>query len=90
MKEALKKYVKQKIVVDTRSSWVYIGILEKILDSCIILTEVDVHDNKDISTTKECYILESKKTGIKSNRLRVFINLNDIISFSALDEVKFF
>lgn len=90
MKEALARYLKKKIVVDTRSSWVYIGILEEILDSSIMLTEVDVNDNGDISTTKECYILESKKTGIKANRLRVFVNLNDVISFSSLDDVKSF
>jgi small nuclear ribonucleoprotein (snRNP)-like protein len=90
MKEVFKKYLKKKIVVDTRSSWVYIGTLEEILDSCIMLTDVDVHDNGDIITTKECYILDSKKTGIKSNRLKVFVNLNDVISFSSLDDVKFF
>ena len=32
MKQTLKKYLKKKIVVDTRSAWVYIGILDEILE----------------------------------------------------------
>lgn len=90
MKEALKKYLKKKVVLDTRSSWVYIGILEEILDTCVLLSDVDVHDNESIRSTKECYILDSKKTGIKSNRTRVYVNLDYVISFSPLDEVKYF
>lgn len=90
MKEALQKYLKKKVVLDTRSSWVYIGVLEKILDGCVLLSEVDVHDNTSIRSTKECYILDSKKTGVKSNRNRAYINLDDVISFSPLDDVKYF
>jgi len=90
MKEALRKYVKKKIVVDTRTSWIYIGTLEEVLDDCIVLTEVDVHDNTDVSTTKEIYILESRKSGIKSNRDRTYISLDHLVSFSALDDVKHF
>lgn len=90
MKEALKKYLKKKIVIDTRSSWIYIGLLEKITENCIVLSEVDVHDNRDTATSKERYVLASKKTGIKSNRDRVYINLDYMISFSSLDDVKHF
>ena len=90
MREALHKYLKKKVVLDTRSSWVYIGTLEEILDSCVLLSDVDVHDNESIRSTKECYILDSKKTGIKSNRNRVYVNLDYVISLSLLDDVKYF
>jgi small nuclear ribonucleoprotein (snRNP)-like protein len=90
MKQALKKYLKKKIVIDTRSTWVYIGILDEILDNCIVLSEADVHDSNAVQTTKEFYVLESKKTGIKSNRHKVYINMEFIVSFSSLDEVKHF
>ncbi|MCK4836559.1 MAG: hypothetical protein KAT17_07970, partial [Candidatus Aminicenantes bacterium] len=63
---------------------------EEILDTCVLLSEVDVHDNQAIITTKECYVLESKKTGVKSNRNKAYINLDYVISFSALDDVKYF
>ena len=88
--EAMLKYKGKKVVLDTRSSWIYIGILEEVRGDCVVLTDVDVHDNTDITTTKEIYVLESKKTGVKSNREKVYVNLNFLISFSALEDVKYF
>lgn len=90
MREALKQFLNKKIVVDTRSSWVYIGTLESIGKSSVELSDVDVHDSKDTPTTKEIYLLDSKKTGIKSNRDRTFVSLDYIISFSPLKDVKSF
>ena len=90
MRETLKKFLKKKIVVDTRSSWIYIGTLESIGKNSIELSDVDVHDSKDTPTTKEIYLLDSKKTGIKSNRDRTFVSLDYIISFSPLKDVKSF
>lgn len=90
MRETLKKFLNKKIVVDTRSSWIYIGTLESIGKNSIELSDVDVHDSKDTPTTKEIYLLDSKKTGIKSNRDRTFVSLDYIISFSPLKDVKSF
>jgi len=90
MKEVLSKYLKKKIVLDTSSTWIYIGVLEKVFESSVLLSDVDVHDNTDSNSTKECYVLDSKKTGIKFNRHKAYINLDYIVSFSALDDVKFF
>jgi hypothetical protein len=87
MKEDLEQYLKQKIVLDTRSSWMYIGVLEAVTTSSVILSEVDVHDSKATSTSKELYVLESKTTGIKANRNLVYVNLEYVMSFSALDDV---
>ncbi len=90
MKEGLKKFLKKKIVIDTRSSWIYIGTLKNIGTDSLELTDVDVHDNKDTHTTKEIYLLDTRKTGIKSNRNSVHINLDYIVSYSLLEDVKSF
>lgn len=90
MKNDLKKFLQKKIVVDTRSSWIYIGTLENIGSGSIQLSDVDVHDSRDTHTTKDIYLLDSKKTGIKSNRESVRINIDYIVSFSTLDDVKSF
>jgi hypothetical protein len=87
MKEDLEQYLKQKIVLDTRSSWIYIGVLEAVTNSSAVLSEVDVHDSKATSTSKELYVLESKTTGIKANRNLVYVNLDYVVSFSSLDDV---
>ena len=90
MKKDLEQFLKQKVVLDTRSTWIYIGILEKVTDSCAVLSEVDVHESSDTSTSKEFYVLESKTTGIKANRYLVYVNLDYVVSFSTLDDVKQF
>lgn len=87
MKEDLEKYLKQQIVLDTRSSWVYIGILESVTGNSVVLSEVDVHDGKATSTSNELYVLESKSTGIKANRKLVYVNLDYVVSFSPLEAV---
>lgn len=90
MKDDLEKYLNKKVVVDSTSSWIYIGVLKKVTPNCIVLSNVDAHDNIDTVTSKELYVLESKNTGIKSNRQRVYVNLDHVISFSLLDDVKEF
>lgn len=90
MKEALKKYINSKVVVDTSTSWIYIGVLEEILPGSLVLSEVDVHDSSETSSSKEKYVLDSKTTGIKSNRDLVYVNLEYVVSFSPLDSVKYF
>ncbi len=90
MKTELKKYIKEKIVLDTRSSWIYIGRLDQVTGHCVVLTEVDVHDNTDTATSKDRYVFESRDTGIKRNRDRVFVGLDYIVSFSLLEDIKSF
>ena len=90
MQHILEKNIGKQVVLDTRSSWVYIGTLEKVTDSYIVLSQTDVHENKDSSTSKEVYIFETRATGIQANREMIFINLDYVDSFSLLKDVKKF
>lgn len=87
MKETLRNLVKQQVVVDTRSPWVYIGTLAEVQADCLLLTNVDVHDSGETSTPKERYVLDSRESGIKANRHSVYINLEYVVSVSLLAEV---
>ncbi len=86
----LERFLQKKVVLDTRSSWLYIGVVEEVTENSVVLSQVDVHDTSDSRTSKELYTLESRATGIKSNRDRVFVNLDYIVSFSLLEDVKHF
>ncbi len=90
MKKELEQFLKQTLVIDTRSSMIYIGTLEEITDHCIVLSGVDVHDNADTPTSKERYIFDTKTTGLQSNRNLVYINLDIVLSFSLLKDIKEF
>ena len=87
MKETLLNLIKQQVVVDTRSPWVYIGTLAEVRPDCLLLTNVDVHDSGETSTPKERYVLDSRESGIKANRRSVYVNLEYVVSVSLLTEV---
>lgn len=82
-----KKVIGKKVVIDTNSPYIYLGKLVNSNDLFIILENVDVHDQKECGATKEQYINEAVKTGIKINRKSVTIRKDQIISFSKLDDV---
>ena len=90
MKETLLNLVKQQVVVDTRSPWVYIGMLAEVRPDCLLLTNVDVHDSGETATPKERYVLDSTTSGVKANRRSVYVNLEYVVSVSLLaDVIKF-
>lgn len=90
MKNDLKNYLNKAVVVDTATSWIYIGTLDKITDHTLILSDVDAHDHADSSSSREFYILESKTTGIRANRQSVSVVLSHVTSISLLEEIKEF
>jgi len=69
--DELKEYVGQEVVIDTKSSMVYLGTLEKIGAYYVTMTGCDVHDASEGQTRKEVYIHDARKYGIKRNRERV-------------------
>lgn len=90
MKKEFEKHMGKTVVLDTPFSWLYIGKLAKILSDCVVLTEADAHDTKDTGTSKEVYIFETRKTGVKANREKVYVSFDHIVSFSDLEDIKSF
>jgi len=80
-------YVGTDVVLDTKSPLVYIGRLEEADEWFLVLAEVDVHDRRDSHSTKDVYLMEAKKFGIRKNRERATVRANDVISISKLDDV---
>jgi hypothetical protein len=74
-------------IIDTDSSYVYIGTVTGEDEDYIILENVDVHDVKDGASTKEQYILNVRKFNVQPNRKRVYILKEKVISISLLDTV---
>ena len=90
MKEDLKKLIGKEIVIDTDSSWGYVGLLSRVLTDTIELENADIHHYGESVTTREKYLLESRKTGVNANRKKVYINSKFIVSFSLLDDILTF
>lgn len=87
MASELANFLGKEIVIDTKSQYVYIGVLEEEGEMFLALRDVDVHDRTESPSTKEVYIMEALKYGIKVNRRSVKVMRQDIISISLLSEV---
>lgn len=85
--EAWKALLDQKVVVDTDSQFVYLGTLARIEDHFLVLREVDVHDRSEGPSTKEQYIMDTKRYGVRANRKEVSIRKGLVVSVSRLDDV---
>lgn len=75
------------VVVDTDSAFVYLGTLARVEDHFVVLTDVDAHDRHESTSTKEQYIMECKRFGVKPNRKEVSVRKSVIVSVSKLDDV---
>ncbi|MCK5579150.1 MAG: hypothetical protein KAI63_06475 [Planctomycetes bacterium] len=85
--EIWNDFIGQNVVVDTNSSYVYLGKLVDATEHSITLSDVDIHDHQESSSTKEQYIINTKKSGIKKNRQHVVVRTSFIVSLSNLNDV---
>jgi hypothetical protein len=85
--EAFQAFVGVDVVVDTTSSYVFIGRLRELTPLAMTLADVDVHDRAESPSTKERYIMEAKKFGIKVNRKSVTVRLETVLCVSKLEDV---
>lgn len=80
-------YLTKPVVLDTRSAYLYIGTLTKVDEAWVELVDVDVHDSSEGHSTKEKYIMEARKFGVKANRRRVLVRREFIVSLSLLEDI---
>ena len=80
-------YRDQNVVVDTTSHFVFIGKLQDCSDFLLTLSDADVHDRRESPSMNEKYIIDARKYGVRRNRRRVHIRLEEVISLSLLDDV---
>jgi hypothetical protein len=79
----------EPVVVDTASPFVYIGRLVAMTKEFVILADADAHDMADSpgSQTKERYIRETKRFGVKENRRAVRVAREKVIALTRLSDV---
>ena len=85
--DILAQFVNKQVVLDTRTHIFYIGILSGLDEWFYALTDVDVHDHGESMSTKEIYIMDTKRYGIRKNRAKVLVKKSEVISISLLSDV---
>ncbi len=87
MTDELDDLVGERVVLDTGSPTIYLGILDKVTVTGFWLSEADVHDCRDGHASPEVYTLAAATDGITPNRKRVFVLRSAVMSVSRLTEV---
>lgn len=84
MAGALDTWIGREVVLDTSGPVVYLGKLVGIEESGFVLEQADVHNVDEGHATREQYIAESCRDGIRVNRARVFVMRTVVTSVSLL------
>ncbi len=77
----------QVVVIDLDGPWTAFGRLDEVTASWIVLSEADLHDLREGTSTRDVYALETQKHGVRVNRRRVILPLSQIIAVSLLHDV---
>ncbi|MBI4574891.1 MAG: hypothetical protein HY722_01365 [Planctomycetes bacterium] len=83
----LDELVGTEVVLDVRGPMVYLGRLAQVHEDFLSLEGADVHFQSDASSTKEVYVMEAKRYGVRRNRERVWVRAEEVVSVSALSDV---
>jgi small nuclear ribonucleoprotein (snRNP)-like protein len=86
-RDILQELLGRDVVIDASSQYVFVGTLAGYDNHYVILNNSDVHDLRDTTTTRDLYVLETKRLGTRSNRRRVLVRREEVVSISALDDV---
>jgi hypothetical protein len=77
----------RQVVIDASSRFVLLGTLAACDDTYLVLEQADVHDLRDTTTTRENYVVDSRRLGIRVNRAQAVVRIDEIVSLSALEDV---
>jgi len=83
----LEELLGERVVIDLRSEYVCLGTLLRVEEHFLELRNADLHDLRDTETTRETYVVESCRTGVKRNRRRVLLVRAEVVAVSRLEDV---
>ena len=87
MADPLDEWVGSDVVLDTAGPVVYLGRLVACDKVGFWLADADLHNVSEGHASREQYIAEASRDGIRVNRGRVFVLRQVVISVSALADV---
>lgn len=85
--QTLSQLIETEVVVDTATSYVYIGRLVACNPSFATLADADVRDSSEGQASKDHYAFDASRYGYRRLRKRVLVRMEHIISISLLRDV---
>ncbi len=83
----LEQLVGEIVVVDMIASYVCLGTLAGLDPEYLDLRDADLHDFRDSTKTRELYVYDSVRLGIRRNRSRVLVRRDQIVAVTRFSDV---
>lgn len=84
----LSEMVGQVVVIDLSSPYVCLGRLVGGDAHFLDVHDADLHDFRDSQATRELYVHDSARIGIRRNRARVLIARSEVVAVARLRDVS--
>jgi hypothetical protein len=78
----------QVVVVDLKSTYVCLGTLAGSDEHFLELLDADLHDFRDSVATREIYVYDSVRFGIRRNRSRVLLRQDDVLAITRFADIS--
>jgi hypothetical protein len=85
--ELLCALIGDQVVVDLSSSYVCLGTLRGCDAQFLELHDADLHDFRDSPATRELYVYNSARLGIRRNRSRVLVRRAEVVAIARVGDV---
>jgi hypothetical protein len=86
--ELLAGMVGQVVVIDLISTYVCIGTLVGLDHAFLDLKDADLHDFRDSKATREVYVYDSVRLGIRRNRARVLVRRDEVVAVTRFADIS--
>ncbi len=83
----LRELLGQVVVVDLKSTYVCLGTLVSCDEQFLVLLDADFHDFRDSTATREIYVYDSVRIGIRRNRARILVRLDDVVAITRFADI---
>ncbi len=82
----LEGLVGQIVVLDLASPYVCLGTLRGLDAEFLDVADADLHDFRDSPATREIYVYDSVRLGIRRNRARVLVLRDDVVAVTRFSD----
>ncbi|MFO0891859.1 MAG: hypothetical protein U0790_22320 [Isosphaeraceae bacterium] len=86
----LESLLGKVVVVDLKSTYVCLGTLVGCDPQFLELRDADLHDFRDSPASREVYVHDSVRLGIRRNRARVLIRRDEVVALTRFDDIATF
>src|SRR6201996_8265073 len=83
----LATLVGEAVVIDLKSQYVCLGTLIGLDQEYFDLADADLHDLRDSTATREIYVYDSLRLGIRRNRARVLVRRDEVVAITPFRDI---